>query len=212
LSNDHQDLKSLDHSSLVIDRELRELPEQPIGNPILRRPILPAKGPARRWRLDRSESLLTAGGMAFLCVMFFVLMQFIHPAPDKLTVRQDSAELTRLEAQTQADKVRTAVQAPVAASNVEVGRASSKPKGHSQSKSRQSGLIARRARSVDQRSDLASSGANEESEALKSYSQRQTDRDLQRQQAMASSRQRYAEQGSNSLLGAIRRALGFSTQ
>jgi hypothetical protein len=205
-------LKSSNHSSLVIDRELQELPVQPMRNPILRRPNLPAQGQARRWQFDRTEALLTAGGLVFLCVIFVVLVQFIHPAPDELTIQQDSAELARVEEQTQIGNVGKQMPAPAALSNSDSARPNSKAKGHSQSKARQPGLIARRTGPVDRKTDLASNAENDQSSGLKKYPQRQTDRDLQMQQAMASRRQRYAQQRSDPVLAAIGRALGFSTQ
>ena len=45
------------------------------------------------------RALLTAGSLAFLCVISLLLMQAIHPAPTKLTLQSDAAELLRLEAQ-----------------------------------------------------------------------------------------------------------------
>jgi hypothetical protein len=205
-------LKSADYSNLVIDRELQELPVQPKGNPTLRRPDLAAQGPAGRWRFDRTEALLTGGGLVFLCMIFVVLAHFIHPALDERTIRQDSAELTRVEEQTQIDNVRMQIPAPAAVSTAHSARPNSKAKGHSQSKPGQPGLIAQRTGQVDKKTDLASSAENDRSSRLKKYPQRQRDRDLQMQQAMDSGRQRYAQQRSDSILAAIGRALGLSTQ
>ena len=57
------------------------------------------------WRIERSwhpgpiQAVLTAGSLAFLCVISLFLMQDIHPAPTKLTLQRDAAELVRLETQ-----------------------------------------------------------------------------------------------------------------
>src|SRR3984893_4632248 len=159
-----------------------------------------------------TELQLTARGLAFLCLIFVVLAQFIHPAPDKVTMQQDSAELARIEAQTQVDDPGSAMPAPPRMSNVDGGRAGLKAKDRSQSKVRQPRAIVRRNGSIDKKIDLASSEANEEPKTIKRNPQRQRELDLQSQQAVDSSRQRYAQQESYPLLRAIARALGFPTQ
>jgi hypothetical protein len=200
-----------DHPLFVMDRELQNLPARP-GAPVLHQPNLPAGGAARGWRLDRTEMLLTAGGTAFLCVIFGVLMQFIRPAPDKLTIQKDSAELARVEAQTQADHIHTEAMMSATASNADGNRISSKAKDHSESKAGQSRPVAHQSGLVGRKTELASSGANGELKTSEKYPRRQTERELQRQQASYFGRQRYAQQGPNSVLSAIARALGFSTQ
>lgn len=110
---------------------------------MLHQPNSTAGGRARGWRLDRTGMLLTGGGVAFLCVIFGVLMQFIRPAPDKLTIQKDSAELSRVEAQTQADNIRTEAMMLATASNAGGNRISSKAKDHSQSKAGQPRPVAR---------------------------------------------------------------------
>jgi hypothetical protein len=195
-----------------MDTELQKFLVQPTGNPSPCGQNFPAQGPARRLRLNRAETLSVARGLASLCLVFVVLTHFIRIAPDKITIQQDSAELARIEAQTQVDDARSAMPAPPRMSNVDGGRTNSKAKDHSQSKVRQPRAIARRNGSVDKKIDLASSEANEEPKTIKRYQQRQRERDLQRQQAVDSSRQRYAQQESAPLLRAIGRALGFPTQ
>jgi hypothetical protein len=195
-----------------MDTELKNLLVQTTGNPGSCSKNFPAQKPARRLWFARRETLLTVRGLAFLCLMFVVLANFIHPAPDKVTKQQDAAELARVEAQTQIDNARSSLPAPARMSNVDDGRTTSKAKDYSESKVRQPRSIARRDGSVDKKFDLASSEANEEPRTIKSYRQRQRERDLQRQQAVDSSRQRYAQQDSGPLLRAIRRLLGFPTQ
>jgi hypothetical protein len=190
-----------------MDNEFQKLLVQPTGNPNPCGQNFSGQGPARRLWLNRTEMLLTARGLAFLFLIFVVLAHFIHAAPDKVTIQQDSAELERVEAQTQVNNARSAMQAPARMSDVDVGRTSSKAKDHSQSKVRQPRAIARHNRSVDKKIDLASSEANEEPKMR--YPQAQRERDLQRQQEVDSSRQRFAQQESHPLLRAIGRALGF---
>ena len=197
---------------IVMDTESQKLLVQPTGKRSSCGKSFSAQRPARRWRFSRRETLLSALGLAFLCLMFVVLANFIHPAPDRVTKQQDAAELARVEAQTLVDNGRSAVPGPARISNVDDGRTTSKAKDYSESESRQPGSIARRNGSVDKTVDSASSESKEEPRTIKSYRQRQRLRDLQRQQAVDSSRQRYAQQESGSFLRAIRRLLGFPTQ
>ena len=195
-----------------MDTESQKLLVQPTGKRSSCGKSFSAQGPARRWRSSRREMLLTARGLAYLCLMFVVLANFIHPAPDRATKQQDAAELARVEAQTLVDKARSAMPAPARISNVDNGRTTSKTRNYSESESRQPRLSARRNGSVNKKVDFASSEANEEPRMIKSYRQHQRERDLQRQQAVDSSQQRYTQQESVPLLRAIRRLLGFPTQ
>lgn len=195
-----------------MDTESQKLPVPPTGKRSSCCTSFSAQRPARRWRFSRSETLLTVRGLALLGLTFVVLANFIHPAPDRVTKQQDAAELARVEAQALVDNARSAMPGPARISNVDDGRTTSKAKDYSESKSRQPASIARRNGSVDKKIDFASSEANEEPRTIKSYRQRQRERDLQRQQAVDSSRQRYAQQESGPFLRAIRRLLGFPTQ
>ena len=195
-----------------MDTESQKLLVQPTGKRSSCGKGFPAQRPARRWRFSRRETLLTARGLAFLCLMFVVLANFIHPAPDRVAKQQDAAELARVEAQTLDDNARSATPGPARISNVDDGRTTSRAEDYSESKSRQPSSIARRNGSVDKKIDFASSEANEEPRTIKSYRQRQRERDLQRQQAVDSSRQRYAQQESGPFLRAIRRLFGLPTQ
>jgi hypothetical protein len=198
-----------------MNTELKKLLVQPAGKPGSRGKNSRARKPAKRLWFARRETLLTVRGLAFLCLMFVVLANFIHPAPDNVTKQQDAAELARVEAQTQVDTARSSppsLAAPARMPNVDDGPTSPKAKDYSESKGRQPRSMARRNGSVDKKFDLTSSAANEVPRTIKSYRQRQRERDLQRQQAVDSSRQRYAQQDSGPLLRAIRRLLGFPTQ
>jgi hypothetical protein len=195
-----------------MDTELKKLLAPTTGKPDSNGKNFPAQKPPTRFWFARRETLLTVRGLVFLCLMFVVLANFIHPAPDKVTKQQDAAELAHVEAQTQVDNALSATPAPARMSNVDDGRTGPKAKDYSESKGRQPRSMARRNGSADKKFDLASSEANEEPRSIKSYRQRQRERDLQRQQAVDSSRQRYAEQDSGPLLRAIRRLLGFPTQ
>ena len=72
--------------------------------------------------------LLTAQGLAFLCLMFVVLANYIHPVPDRVTKQQDAAELARIEAQTLDDNARSAMPGPARVSNID---ARLRPETHS---------------------------------------------------------------------------------
>jgi len=53
----------------------------------------------KSWHPGPVQALLATGSLAFLCVISLFLMQDIHPAPTKLTLQRDAAELVRLETQ-----------------------------------------------------------------------------------------------------------------
>jgi hypothetical protein len=57
----------------------------------------------RSWRPDPVQTLLAIGLSASLCVTLVILIQDIHPAPDKLTLQKDAAELASLESQSRMD-------------------------------------------------------------------------------------------------------------
>lgn len=65
---------SVDHSCFVMDTESQKLLVQPTGNRSSCGESFSARRPARRRRFSRREMLLlTAQGLAFLCLMFVVL-------------------------------------------------------------------------------------------------------------------------------------------
>lgn len=61
--------------------------------------IRPSRRPARSWHPGPIQALLTTGSLAFLCVISLLLIGNIQPAPTKLTLQRDAAELVRLETQ-----------------------------------------------------------------------------------------------------------------
>jgi hypothetical protein len=195
-----------------MDTELKKLLVRPTGKLGSCAKNFPAHKQARRLWFARSGGLLIVRGLAFLCLMFVVLANFIHPAPDKVTKQQDAAELARVEAHTQVDNARSSLPAPARTPNVDDGRTRPKAKDYSESKGRQPKSIVRRNGSLDKRIDIASSEANEDTKTTKSARQRQREQDLQRQQPVDYSRQRYAQQESGPFLRAIRRLFGFPTQ
>jgi hypothetical protein len=56
-----------------------------------------ARDQKRSWHAGPIQMLWVTGSLAFLCVIFLILMQDIHPTPTKLTLQKDAAELARLE-------------------------------------------------------------------------------------------------------------------
>jgi hypothetical protein len=95
--------KLSDESSILIYKESQRLDARPPSNRVLRRSNSPSQRPERSWHPGPIQALLTAGSLAFLCVISLLLMQDIHPAPTKLTIQRDAAELVRLEAQLRPD-------------------------------------------------------------------------------------------------------------
>ena len=195
-----------------MDTQLQRSVVQPTSKPSSSSKNSAPQRPPRRFWFGRRETLATALGLAFLCLMFVVLANFIHPAPDRVTKQEDSAELARVEAQTQVDNTRSAMPGPTRMSNVDDRGTTAKAKHDSASKGRQPRSIDRRNPSVDKKIDIALGEANEEPRSIKSYRQRQWERDPQSQQAADSSQQRYAQQEPGPVLRAIRRLFGFPTQ
>src|SRR5215468_4557373 len=129
-----------------MDTQTRKLLAQPAS-----KPNFCGKRPAGRVGFGRREMLSTGRGVALLCLIFVVLANFIRPAPDKVTMQQDAAELVRVEAQTHGDNAKPAVPAPARISNLDDGRISSKGQAYSESKTQQSSVIVRRDGSLDKK-------------------------------------------------------------
>jgi hypothetical protein len=86
-------------------------------------------------RFDPIRTTLPAtGSLAFLCVILVILVQNIRPAPDKLTLQRDAAELASLE--TQSRKGDCQIEArntpSAAASNIESDLIDPQPEERSQ--------------------------------------------------------------------------------
>ena len=60
----------------------------------------------RRWPLNPIQAVLATGFLAFLGVALVILIQNIHPAPNKLTLREDAAELASLQRESRMDAAR----------------------------------------------------------------------------------------------------------
>src|SRR5262249_16838612 len=110
------------------------------------------------------------------------------------TMQQDAVELERGEAQNHADNAKPT---PSRIYNLDHAQISSKWQDYSQPKTQQSISIIRFAASLNQKIR---------------YQHRLRERDVQKRQAIDSSRQRYAQQESEPFLRTIRRLLGFPTQ
>jgi hypothetical protein len=79
--------------------ESLEVLSKSVSRECIRRLNSPSRRIERSWHPGPIKAVLTAGSLAFLCVISLLLMQDIHPAPTKLTIQRDAAELVRLEAQ-----------------------------------------------------------------------------------------------------------------
>ena len=142
--------------------------------------------------------------LAFVCIAVTAAMQGIHLAPAAPTFRQDQAELARLESKSDAHiadlriaEARTDVERPMTPSPAvedSAAAVSEPPKEDSALKPTQSKAVAGR-------------GHGSRASHSKRY---QAELAFQRQQAMAASQYRYAQQQSGSFFSSIAHALGFS--
>ena len=168
----------------------------------------------RNWHPDPIQVLLAIGLFASLGVTLVILIQDIHPAPDKLTLQKDASELASLQKQSRMDdshiEARTLPSAT--AGGAEIDRVDAQPGERLQSEGLKSSLIASRASSVDRKSDT-DSGATREPRAFKRDIEGRTSnlRNPQRQRPVTPTRQRYEHRGLSSLFAAIGRALHFSS-
>jgi hypothetical protein len=148
--------------------------------------------------------LLATGLFALLGVTLVILIQDIHPAPDKLTLQKDASELANLEKQSRMDdshiEARTLPSATAGSAGMD--RVDARAEERLESEALKSSLIASRASSVDRKSDT-DSGATREPKTFK--------RNPQRQRPVTPARQRSEHRGLSSLFAAIGRALHFSS-
>ena len=154
--------------------------------------------------------MLATGFLAFLGVTFVILIQNIHPAPNKLTLRKDAAELARLERESHMDAARgesESVPSPVAGKGVMVDV---QPEERSQPEALKPMLITNRASSLDQQRNTHLGGTRRP-KSLKRDLEGRPDglRDTQTQK-VAPARQRYEKRGLSSFFAGIGHALGFS--
>jgi hypothetical protein len=173
-----------------------------------------ATRPGRNWCPNPIQMLLATGFFASLGVSLVILIQGIHPAPDKLTLQKDASELASLAKQSQMEdshiEART-LPSPTAGS-AGIDRVDVRSEERLQSEGLKSSLIASRLSSVDRKSDT-DSGATREPKASKRDLEGRTSnlRNPQRQRPVAPTPQRYEQRGLSSLFAAIGRALHFSS-
>jgi hypothetical protein len=138
--------KLSDESSILIYKESQRLDAPPPSNRLLRRSNSPSQRPERSWHPGPVRALLTAGSLAFLCVISLLLMQDIHPAPTKLTLQRDAAELVRLETQLRVGDSHTETRSlpSSAVSNAGTERVDAQPEKHSEFAATKPTLIASR--------------------------------------------------------------------
>lgn len=201
------DWKPSDHCSARTVRESQKfgLPSRNIAF-LARSKSLRTAIEARRWRPDPIRMLLVIGFLAFLGVALVILIQSIHPAPDKYTLEKDKAELASLDAQSRVDHSHIEEQSlPLAtASSARIDRVDTPPEELSQPGLLKPGLTASVASSVDQKRDTDSRAARKQSRAFK--------RDLKgRADNIRATRQQSNQRGLNSFFSAIGRALHLSS-
>src|SRR5215469_11956613 len=167
----------------------------------------------RSWCPNRIQLLLVIGLFASLCVTLVILIQDIHPAPDKLTLQKDASELASLEKQSgmEDSHIEARTLPPATASSAGIDQVDARPEERLQSESRKSSSIASRASSVDPKSDT-DPGATTEPKVFKRHIEGRTSnlRNPQRQRPVTPTRQRYEHSGLSSLFAAIGRALHLS--
>jgi hypothetical protein len=173
------------------------------------------------WRIERSwhpgptQAVLTAGSLAFLCVISLLLMLDIHPPPTELTIQSDAAELVRLETQLGVGDSHTETRSlpSSAVSKAGTERVDVELEKHSEFAAPKPTLIASRMSSAGRKREAGSG------EAYTRPSKRGLDdgranyvRIFQSQRPIAPTRQPNKLQGFGSFFSAMGRALAFSTR
>ena len=164
----------------------------------------------RNWCPDPMQILLATGLFASLGVTLVILIQNIHPGPDKLTLQKDASELASLEKQSRMNDshIKARTLASATASSAGIDRVDAQPEERLQSEGLKSSLIASPISSVDRKSDT-DPDATREPKALKRDTSSSL-RNPRRQKPVTPTRQRYEQRGLSSLFAAIGRALHFS--
>jgi hypothetical protein len=206
--------KLSDESCALIYKGSQRSGAPPPSNRVFQRSNWPGQRPERRWYPGPIQALLTAGSLAFLSVFFLLLMQDIHPAPTKLTLQKDAAELARLETQLRVGDSHTETRSlpSAAVSNAGTERVDTQPEKHSEFEGPKPTLITNRMSSVG-RTREAGSG-EEHPRTLKRGLEGRTNyvRSVQSQRPIASTGQPNKQQGLGSFFSSMGRALGFSTR
>jgi hypothetical protein len=150
--------KLSDESTTLIYKESQRLDAPPPSNRVLRRSNSPSQRPERSWHPGPIQALLTAGSLAFLCLIFLLSMGDIHLAPTKLTLQRDAAELARLETQLRVGDSHTETRSSPAAAAPDAGteRVDVQPEKHSEFEAPKPTLIASRMGSVGRRREPSS--------------------------------------------------------
>jgi hypothetical protein len=202
-------------SSTRTYKESQRLDTPPPNNRVLRRSDSHSQRPERSWRPDPVQTLWVTGSLAFLCVIFLLLMQDIHPAPTKLTLQKDATELARLETQLRLSDSNSETRGlpSAAASDAGTERIDVRTEENSEFEAPKSALIASRTSSVGRKRDAGSGEAKNHLRSFKRGMEGRPDyaRNLQSQRTTGTSRQQYKQQGLCSFFSAMGRALGFST-
>jgi len=167
-------------------------------------------GTGRRWRPNPIQAVLATGFLAFLGVALVILIQNIHPVPDKLTLRKDAAELASLERGSRMDAARGEsgnVPSPVAGKGVMVDV---QPEERSQPEALKPMLITSRASSLDQKRNTHLGGTRRPKSLKGDLEGRPDGLRNPQTQRVAPTRQRYEQRGLSSFFAGISHALGLS--
>jgi len=168
----------------------------------------------RNWCPNPIQMLLATGLFASLGVTLVILIQGIHPAPDKLTLQKDASELASLEKQSRMEdsQIEARTLPSPTAGRAGIDQVDARPEERLQSEGLKSSLIASRVSSIDRKSDT-DSGATREPKAFKRDIEGRTSnlRNPQKQRPVTPTRQWYEQRGLSSLFAAIGRALHFSS-
>lgn len=150
--------------------------------------------------------LLVTGFLAVLGVALVILIQNIHPVPDKHTLEKDKAELATLE-ETQSGMDHSHIEAQsLSLARASSARVDAPPEELSRPGLPESTLTASVASSVDGKRDT-------DSRAVRKHLKGRADsiRNPQRQRALAATRQQSNQRGLSSFFSAIGRALHLSS-
>jgi hypothetical protein len=206
--------KASDNSGRETEWESQGLLVQPRSTPILgRAKSLLTTGTRRSRRL--APILATVGVLlsGFVGTVVVILVLGIHPAPDKVTLRKDAAELASLEMQSRMNASFTEVQSlpsPMA-DNAEIDLVAARPVDLLQSEVPKLTLIPSRASSPEQKRN-SNSGTAKKLRGSRRGPEGRLDsaRNPRSRRQVAPTQQRYEQKGPNSFLASISRALGFS--
>jgi hypothetical protein len=209
-------LKSPDHSTSGIEEEFQRMNVPSRTVPLLH----PSKNfrnirTGRRWRPSPTRTLLATGLSAFLCVTVAILVQDIHPPPDKLTFEKDAAELESMEKHPRVDDSHSEKRSLPSAieGNARIDRVEMQTIGGSQFEAPIPKLIASRGSLVDRKNNTDSGATRRQLRTFKRDLEGRPDsvRNPQKQRAVAPTRQRYEQRGLSSFMATLGRVFRFSS-